>query len=148
MALAHWNPARDFLSVRDEMNRLFNQVFGRTAGDVESWLSGTWAPPVDIYETDETLVIKAEVPGFAKEDLHIEINDNTLTLKGERQADSTVKEEQYHRRERAYGAFQRSFLLPAMVDQGKVQAMYRDGVLELRLPKAEAAKPKRISIAG
>ena len=146
MALAQWNPARDFLSVRDEMNRLFNQFFGRTGGDVESWLSGAWAPSVDIYETDDTLVIKAEVPGFTKEDLHIEINDNTLTLKGERRPDPAVKEEQYHRRERTYGAFQRSFLLPAMVDQGKVQAMYRDGVLELRLPKAEAAKPRRIAI--
>jgi HSP20 family protein len=148
MALAQWNPARDLLAVRDEMNRLFNQFFGRTAGDVESWLSGTWTPPVDIYETGETLVIKVEVPGFAKEDLHIEVNDNTLTLKGERRSDPMVKEEQYHRRERAYGAFQRSFLLPAMVDHGKVQATYRDGVLELQLPKAEAAKPKRISVTG
>jgi HSP20 family protein len=148
MALAHWNPARDLLSVRDEMNRLFNQAFGRTGGDVESWLSGSWMPPVDIYETNDMLVIKAELPGFTKEDLHVEINENTLTLKGERRSDATVKEEQYHRRERAYGAFQRSFLLPAMVDQGKVQATYKDGVLELHLPKAEAAKPKRISIAG
>jgi HSP20 family protein len=148
MALAHWNPARDLLAVRDEMNRLFNQAFGRTGGDVESWLSGSWMPPVDIYESNDMLVIKVELPGFTKEDLHIEINENTLTLKGERRPDATVKEEQYHRRERAYGAFQRSFLLPAMVDQGKVQATYRDGVLELQLPKAEAAKPKRISIGG
>src|SRR5262244_1013875 len=140
MALAQWNPARDLLAVRDEMNRLFNQAFGRTGGDVESWLSGSWMPPVDIYESNDMLVIK--------EELHIEINENTLTLKGERRPDATVKEEQYHRRERAYGAFQRSFLLPAMVDQGKVQATYRDGVLELQLPKAEAAKPKRISIGG
>jgi len=105
-------------------------------------------PPVDIYETNDMLVIKAELPGFTKEDLHVEINENTLTLKGERRSDATVKEEQYHRRERTYGAFQRSFLLPAMVDQGKVQATYKDGVLELHLLKAEAAKPKRISIAG
>jgi HSP20 family protein len=148
MALAHWNPARDLLSVRDEMNRLFNQAFGRTGGDVESWLSGSWVPPVDIFETNDMLVIKAELPGFTKEDLHVEINENTLTLKGERRSDATVKEEQYHRRERTYGAFQRSFLLPAVVDQGKVQATYKDGVLELHLPKAEAAKPKRISIGG
>jgi HSP20 family protein len=148
MALAHWNPARDLLSVRDEMNRLFNQAFGRTGGDVESWLSGSWMPPVDIYETNDMLVIKAELPGFTKEDLHVEINENTLTLRGERRPDAAVKEEQYHRRERASGAFQRSFLLPAMVDQAKVQASYKDGVLELHLPKAEAAKPKRISITG
>lgn len=100
------------------------------------------------YLTDDELVIKAEIPGFSKDDVSVELKDNTLVLKGERRREAEVKEESYHRMERAYGALQRSFLLPTMVDQEKVKASYKDRVLELRLPKAEAAKAKRIAITG
>ena len=148
MAVVRWSPYRDVVSVRDEMNRLFNEFFGRTSGEEGTWFSGAWTPPVDIYETNDALVIKAELPGFVKEDVSLEIKDNTLLLKGERRREGEVKEENYHRMERTYGAFQRSFLLPTMVDQEKVKATYKDGVLELRLPKIEAAKPKRIMING
>ncbi|HXH10741.1 MAG TPA: Hsp20/alpha crystallin family protein [Alphaproteobacteria bacterium] len=105
-------------------------------------------PPVDIYETDEVLILTAELPGLRQEDIGIELKDQMLTIRGERKPDSSVREDQYHRRERAYGGFQRSFLLPATVDSDKVTAAYRDGVLELRLPKVEAAKPKRIAISS
>jgi len=139
---------RDIMSVRDEMNRLFSEVFSRPRDEEGAWFAGAWTPPVDIYDTNDALVLKAELPGFSKEDVSVELKDNTLILKGERKREAEVKEENYHRLERAYGAFQRSFSLPATVDQEKVKANYKDGVLELRLPKVEVAKPKRITIAG
>jgi HSP20 family protein len=148
MALMRWNPSRDLLSIRNDMNRLFNEFFGRTEGEEGAWLSGAWAPPVDIHETDDALIVKAELPGFSKDDVNIELKNNSLTLKGQRRHETEVKEEQYHRRERAYGSFQRTFMLPTTVDSEKVTATYKDGVLELRLPKSEAAKPKRIAIGG
>jgi HSP20 family protein len=136
------------MSVRDEMNRLVNEFFGRGSGDDGTWFSGAWSPPVDIYETDAALVMKAELPGFSKDDIQIELKENTLVIKGERKREDDVKEGSFHRTERVYGAFQRSFLLPTTVDQANVQAIYKDGVLELRLPKVEAAQPKRISIGS
>jgi HSP20 family protein len=148
MALMRWNPTRDLLSIRDDMNRMFNEFFGRTEGQEGTWLSGAWTPPVDIHETDDALILKAELPGFSKNDVNVELKDNTLTLKGQRQEEKEVKEEQFHRRERAYGSFQRTFMLPASVDAEKVTANYKDGILELRLPKRETAKAKRISISG
>lgn len=148
MSLIRWSPARDLLSIREDMNRLFNDFLGRTEGQEGTWWGGAWAPPVDLYEADDALILTAELPGFAKDEVNVEIKDNTLTLKGQRQQETKVKEEQYHRRERIYGSFQRAFMLPATVDPDKVTATYKDGVLELRLPKSEAAKPKRIAISG
>lgn len=148
MALARWTPARDIMTVRDEMNRLMNEFFGRSGGDEGTWYSGAWSPPVDIYETDAALVMKAELPGFSKDDIQIELKENALVIRGERKREDEVKEGSFHRTERVYGAFQRSFLLPTTVDQGKVEASYNNGVLELRLPKVEKAQPKRISIGS
>jgi HSP20 family protein len=148
MALARWTPYRDMMSVRDEMNRVLNEVFGRAANDESAWSSGTWSPPVDIYESDDALVMKAELPGFSKDEISIELKENTLLIKGERKREDEVKEGNYHRMERVYGAFQRSFLLPTTVDQEKVKASYRDGILELRLPKVQAAQPKRIAVSA
>src|SRR5919109_5575877 len=147
MALARWSPYRDMMSVRDEMNRLFNEFFGRGGSEEGTWASGAWSPPVDIFETDEALVMKAELPGFSKDDIGIELKENTLVIKGERKREDDMKEGNYHRVERAYGAFQRSFLLPTTVDQERVQASYKDGILELRLPKVPAAQPKRIAVS-
>ena len=99
---------------------------------------GSWTPAVDIHETDDGFVIKAELPGVSKDDVSIDVHQNTLTLRGQRKHEAEVKEDQYHRVERSYGSFQRSFVLPTMVDQEKVQATFKDGVLELHLPKSEA----------
>jgi HSP20 family protein len=140
-------PMRNFWSLQDEMNCLFNAFFG-SGGEEAGWGLRTWAPPVDIYETEEALVLTAELAGVSKEEGSIEIHHNTLLLKGERKRAAEVKEDQYHRAERAYGTFQRSFVLPTLVDQEHVQATYKDGVLELRLPKSEVAKPRRIAISG
>ena len=148
MALARWNPNRDMMSVRDEMSRVLNEVLARGASDESAWVSGAWTPPVDIYETDEALVMKAELPGFSKDDISIELKENTLVIKGERKHEDEVKEGNYHRMERSYGAFQRAFMLPMTVDQEKVKASYKDGILELRLPKVQAAQPKRIAVSA
>jgi HSP20 family protein len=148
MALVQWNLARDFMRMREEMNRLFNQFFREGEGEEATWLTGGWAPPVDIHETDDALILKAELPSFSKDDVHIELLNNRLTLRGERKHEAQIKEEQYHRREHAYGSFQGSFQLPTTVDQEKVAASFKDGILELRLPKSEKARPKRIAIAG
>jgi HSP20 family protein len=148
MALARWTPYRDLMAVREEMNRVLNEAFGRGSTDESAWFSGAWSPPVDIYETDDALVLKAELPGFSKDDINIEMKEHTLVIKGERKREDELKEGSYHRTERVYGAFQRSFLLPTTVDQEKVRASYKDGVLELRLSKVQAAQPKRIAVTA
>ena len=108
---------------------------------------GTWAPPVDIYETEaKDLVIKAELPDMTREDIEVTVENNTLTLKGERKMPAEVKEEQFRRVERAYGAFSRSFTLPNTVDAGKVSAEYKHGVLSVKLPFREEAKPRTINV--
>jgi HSP20 family protein len=136
------------MRMREEMNRLFNQFFRKGDGEEGAGLTGAWAPPVDIHETDEALILNAELPGCSKDDVHIDFQNNRLTLRGERKHETEVKEEQYHRRGRAYGSFRRVFQLPATIDQDRVTASFQNGILELRLPKSEAAKPKRIAIAG
>jgi HSP20 family protein len=148
MPLVRWTPVGNLQSFQHEMNRVFDEFFRGGNGDAAGSKLGAWTPVVDIHETDDGYVIKAELPGVAKDDVSIDIHENTLTLRGQRQHESAVKDERYHRVERAYGTFQRSFVLPAMVDQDKVQATFKDGVLELHLPKNEAAKPKRIAING
>jgi HSP20 family protein len=147
MALVQWNPARDLMRMREEMERLFRGFSRPGDGEEGTWMRGSWAPPVDIYETDDAFVLKAELPGFSKEDVQIELHGNRLTLRGERKQETEAKEEQYHRLERAYGRFERVFWLPTTVDADKIQAHFTNGVLELRLPKSEAAKPKRIAIS-
>ncbi len=145
MAVVKWDPLRDLLSIQDRMNRLFEQTLSRSRTE-EGIAASTWSPAVDIYETSETIVMKAELPGLSREDIEIHIRDNTLTLKGERRFAKDVQQENYLRIERVYGAFQRNFTLPATIQQDKIRAVFRDGVLELTLPKAEAAKPKRVTI--
>lgn len=148
MAVMRWTPVGNLSSFQHEMNRMFNDFFQGGNGDEASSRVGSWSPAVDIHETDDGYVLKAELPGVSKDDVSIDVHQNTLTLRGERKYESAVKDERYHRVERAYGTFQRSFVLPAMVDQEHVQATFKDGVLELHLPKSEAAKPKRIAING
>jgi HSP20 family protein len=148
MALAQWTPMQNLRPLQEEMNRLFHEFVRSGSGGEAGWGTGTWTPPVDIYETDDALVLTVELPGISKEDVSIEIHQNTLMLRGQRKPPAGVQEDRYHRVERAYGAFQRSFTLPMIVNQDKVQASYKDGLLELRLPQSEAAKPKRIAITS
>ncbi len=145
MAVVKWDPFRDLISIQDRMNKLFEQTLTRSRGE-EGVSPTTWTPAVDIYETADTIVMKAELPGVAREDIQIQIDGNALTLRGERRFAKDVQEESYLRIERAYGSFHRSFTLPAGVQSDKVRALFRDGVLELSLPKVEEAKPKKIAI--
>jgi len=145
MAVVKWDPFRDLLSIQDRMNKLFEQSLSRSRTE-EGIAASTWTPAVDIYETPETVVMKAELPGLSRDDIEIQIRDNTLTLKGERRFAKDVQQENYLRIERAYGAFQRSFTLPATIQRENIRAVFLDGVLELTLPKAEEAKPKKIAI--
>ncbi|RMG59702.1 MAG: Hsp20/alpha crystallin family protein [Deltaproteobacteria bacterium] len=147
MAIVRWfDPFRDLALIQDRMNRLFEDTFARIRSREDFLSRGVWSPAVDIYETDESVVVKAELPGVNKDDISIEVKDGVLTLKGERKFEKEVKEENYHLMEREYGSFQRSFTLPATIDQDKVTANYKDGVLEVILPKKEEAKPKQIKI--
>ncbi|MGH7360006.1 MAG: Hsp20/alpha crystallin family protein [Candidatus Methylomirabilales bacterium] len=146
MAIVRWDPFRDLISIQDRMNRLFDQTLARTRGEEEGIAASTWMPAVDIYETADRVVMKAELPGLTREDIEINVRDNTLSLRGERKFEKEVKEENYLRIERAHGSFQRSFTLPATIQQDKIRAVFKDGVLELSLPKAEEARQKQIKI--
>ncbi|MBE9541144.1 MAG: Hsp20/alpha crystallin family protein [Proteobacteria bacterium] len=146
MAIVKWDPLRDMVTLRDRMDRLFDNSLARLRGAEDDMSLSTWSPSVDIYETAESIVIKAEVPGVKKEDISVEVKDDTLYLKGERKFEKDVKEENYHRMERSYGSFRRVFSLPATVAQEKVKANFKDGVLEIILPKVETANLKKITV--
>ena len=144
MTLVRFNPYRDMPSMHDRMSRLFGDMARQTSGDETTW--GAWAPAVDIFEKEECLVLKAELPGMREKDIDVHVENGILTLSGERTREEDVKNEDYHRGERFYGSFSRTFALPTTVDVSKIRASYKDGVLELVLPKAETAKAKRIEI--
>ena len=145
MALVPWDPFRNLLSLQERMNRLFDETLRRGQG--EGTLDrGAWTPPVDIYETGSELVLMAGIPGIDMGDVEVEVRDNVLTLKGERVMEKSVEQESYHRVERAYGGFIRSFTLPGTVDSDKITASYSKGVLEVRIPKTEKSKPQHIKI--
>lgn len=145
MALVKYNPLRELRTMQEQMNRLLNLSWNHDISG-EEMKEGIWQPPVDIYETEDSIVIKAELPDVEQKDIDVRIEDNTLTLKGERKHESEVKKENYHRIERYYGSFQRSFSLPATIDQEKVLASCEKGVLTISLPKKEETKPKQINI--
>jgi HSP20 family protein len=141
MAIVRWDPFRDLFGIKRDLDRFL----GRWDEDEEASV-GLWRPSVDIFETKDNMILRAELPGMNKEDVKINVENNVLTLRGERKFDNEVKRENYHRIERAYGSFCRSFTLPANVDKGKIEATYKDGVLEVILPKVEESKPKQIEI--
>ena len=145
MAIVRWEPFRDLMATQREFDRLFREAFSPVSGEGEV-STRTWAPPVDIYENGDNLVLKAELAGINPDDVEIRVEDNTLYLKGERKFEKEVKEQNYHRVERSYGTFARSFSLPNSVDADKVAANFHDGVLILTMPKKEEAKPKTIKI--
>ena len=148
MILVRGSPFGPMMGVRDEMHRLFHGTFGQVRGDGATGVTGIWEPPVDIYETDDALVLQVELPGVSKDAVNVELHEHTLTLSGERTREPAVTGGQYQREEGRYGAFQRAFRMPTIVDQAKIQATYKDGVLALRLPKHAAATPQGIPITG
>ena len=146
MALIRWDPFREMSSLQERMNRLMSDYRTRSPFGEEEMAQGAWIPAVDIYETKESIVLNVELPGVTKDDISLEVKDSTLTIRGEKKLEKDVKEENFHRMERTYGSFTRAFTLPSTVQQDKVKAKFRDGILEIRLPKAEEAKPKQIKV--
>ena len=140
MALVRWDPFREF----NPMNEQLGTFLGR--GSPQS--TTAWNPSVDIFENDNEVIFKAELPGMTAKDIEVKLENNVLMLKGERRFEKETKEENYHRIEREYGNFSRSFALPAAVDGDKVTAEYKDGILKVTLPKKEEIKPKPIKIAA
>ena len=136
MAVVRWDPFRDLNMLQDRMNRLF----------LEDAVA-TWSPAVDIFETEGEIVVKAELPGMDRKDIALNLENNVLTVKGDRRFEKETQEENYHRIERSYGGFSRTFSIPATVDAERIRADYKDGVLKIVLPKKEQAKPKQIRIA-
>lgn len=145
MAIVKYNPLRELRAMQDQMNRLLNVSWNNDLSG-EDMKEGIWQPAVDIFETSEAIVIKAELPDVDQKDIDVRIEDNTLTLKGERRHEGEVKKENYHRIERYFGSFQRSFSLPVTIDQQQVTATCDRGVLTITLPKKEETKPKQINI--
>ena len=145
MTLTRWSPVSGLAALEvNSLNRMFEAAFG---GDTIS--HGAWIPPVDILETAEgEVVVKAELPDLKREDIKITFENNILTIEGERKSEPTKEADRYHRVERSYGAFRRSFTLPASVDAAKVQATYRDGVLTVALPRREETRPRQIQVNG
>jgi HSP20 family protein len=141
-----WSPFRDMSLFQNQLNQLFQDA-------LQGWPAGSegmtaWTPAADIFETENEIVLHADLPGIDPKQLDLRVENNVLTLRGERQFNSTVERENFHRLERPYGAFARSFTLSRTVDPNKIQAAYKDGILSITLPKAEQARPKRIHIAG
>lgn len=148
MANNSWDMMRELASMQDRMNRMWrgwSGPFDRGHDDVTS--GGAWAPPVDIYESsNREIVLKADLPGLKREDIDLTVENNTLTVRGDRRRDPGIPEQQYHRVKRSYGAFSRSFTLPNTVDAQRVKAEYRDGILTITLPLREEARPRQIQV--
>ena len=145
MPIIRWAPLNSITESRERLSRLLNENLGYGYAE-EGMHTGSWIPPVDIYETDQSVILKAELPGVNAQDVEVRVHDGTLYLKGERKYEHEVKEENFRHVERSYGSFTRTFSLPASVDADKVKADFKDGVLTLTMPKREEAKPKAIQI--
>ena len=144
MTIVRWNPLHDVATNQERLSRILDGFYARPQ---EDFARSAWVPAVDIYSNgDHELVLKAELPDMREQDIDLTVEDNTLTLRGERKFDAEVTEDQFHRIERSYGSFARTFALPPTVDAGKVSAQYKAGVLTVRLPLREEAKPKQIKV--
>jgi HSP20 family protein len=147
MTIVRWEPFRELNTLQSEMNRLFNSVFDTPSGGAgNGGALRRWMPAMDLVETDDHFVLRADLPGMSEDDVKIELEDNALSISGERKAEHESKNEGYYRVERAFGSFSRSLTLPQGVDPASVAASFDRGVLEVRIPKPEERKPRRIEI--
>ncbi len=145
MAIKKWDPFRDLIEISQDMDRLFEEGIGHRFRHAHPFRN-VWVPAVDMCETDDEVIVRAEIPGINKEDLIVEVESDHLILRGERRFERNVKSEHYHRVERAHGEFYRALPLPAPIRQDKIQANYRDGVLSVSLPKTEPSRARTIEI--
>ncbi|MBU1044029.1 MAG: Hsp20/alpha crystallin family protein [Candidatus Omnitrophica bacterium] len=140
------DPFRELENLQREMNRLFDFSFANNPFGETTLLGSQWSPSIDIHESKDNLLVKADLPGLTKDEIEISVQDNNLIIKGEKKKENEVQEENYYKTERFYGSFYRTIQLPSEVDENKVNAQYKDGVLSLTLPKKENAKPKQIRV--
>lgn len=143
--LTKWDPFRDILSMQERLNRAFFDPLSRYP---ITDATGSWFPPVDIFEENDQVILRAEVPGVSRDDIDVQVENGTITLRGEKKQEKQAGSDETYRLERFYGSFSRSFVLPTSIDPEGIKATYRDGVLEVVLPKAEEAKPKKIKVLG
>jgi HSP20 family protein len=148
MAIVRWEPFRELSTLQNEMNRLFNTVFDTPSPGNGGSTLRRWMPAMDLVETEDHFVLRADLPGMKEDDVKIEFEDGTLTVSGERKAEHESKNEGYYRVERAFGSFSRSLTLPQGIDPEAVTANFENGVLEVRIPKPEERKPRRIEIGN
>lgn len=146
MDLIRWNPLKEMVSLRERMSRMFDDPLFRFDGRSEETGMGAWLPAVDMFEKDDHLVIKAELPGMDKKDISLDFKDGVLTLSGVRKQENEVSEENFYRREMSYGKFVRSFSLPADSDAEKIKADFQNGVLTVEVPRPAQPKPKQINV--
>jgi HSP20 family protein len=146
MAITRWDPFRDLSILQERMNRVFEDAAVRGWKNDEPSATTSWSPAVDIYETDSEIMVQAELPGVDRKDIALQLENNVLTLKGDRRFEKETNQENYHRIERSYGGFSRAFTIPTIVDEDKIRADYRDGILKIALPKKEQVKAKQIKI--
>ena len=146
MALVKWDPFRDVAELQNRINRMFDESFGRSRELDDEISLRAWRPAVDIYETDNGIVVAAELPGVNKENVAVEVKDDVLTLKGERLANPEIDEDRYYRRERFFGPFKRSFTLHENIQPDQIKATFKDGILEIEIPRPTQEKPKQITV--
>ncbi len=146
MALIRWEPARELQTIQQEMNRLFGAAFDYQAGTASGDSPRRWIPAMDLVEEDDHFVLRADLPGIQESDVNVEFQDNVLTLSGERKSEHEERKGGYYRLERASGGFSRSLTLPEGVDPEGIKASFKSGVLEVRVPKPEERKPRRVAI--
>lgn len=144
--LTRWDPFRELTTLQDRMNRLFQESYAPLGRREENLGMGTFVPPVDVYEDEHNITLKMEVPGIDQKDIDVRLENNVLTVHGERKFEKDEKQENYQRIERSYGSFTRSFTLPSTVDTENVNAEYENGVLKIKLAKKAEAKPKQIKV--
>ena len=146
MPTAHWNPVRELLTLQERMNRLIEQTLSRSHSQAGFSNGGTWAPTVDLYESDESLILKAELPEVDQEAIRLRIRNNQITIRGERRLKEAISQKQFHRMERAFGPFSRTFSLPTSIDPDKVKAEFKKGVLKVTIFKRADELSKQIPI--
>jgi HSP20 family protein len=146
MTLVKWDPFRDVAELQNRINRMFDESFAGSRSPGDEVALRTWRPAVDIYETESGIVIDVELPGVSKEAVAVEVKDDVLTLKGERTANPHIKEDNYYRRERLYGPFKRSFTLHHNIQPALIKATFKDGILQIEIPRPMEEQPKQITV--
>lgn len=146
MELVKWNPWNEMMSLRNSLERMFDDRFPADRGEGREAAGGFWNPAVDVFETDEAYVINAELPGVSRENIEIDVKNRLLTVKGERGQENETRKDRCYRKERSFGRFERTFPLPGGVDTEKITAEFKNGVLKIRIPRPEGKKPRQITV--